>query len=278
MISESATRFAGRYLFVAGLHRSGTSLLTRLIAQHPQIAAITRSPAPEDEGCYLQGAIPHTAQHGRPGHYATDPAQHLVEGCVYDRLETRRRMEADWNQWFAVPADGTAAAQWRIEKSPVNLTRMRLYQQLFPMAQFVIILRHPQALALAMEKWVDAPFAARVEHVLSAYEQLHTDLAYLHHACVVRYEDLVRNGAGTIGAIHQFMALKPCALEAALRDGNADYPDTPALTAPQQERCARWGYGPHNGVAPWPPIVAHPLRAQREATLAALAASDAAVP
>ena len=30
-----------RYLFVCGLHRTGTSLLTRLVAGHPEIDAIT---------------------------------------------------------------------------------------------------------------------------------------------------------------------------------------------------------------------------------------------
>ena len=69
-----------RHIFVAGLHRSGTSLIARLLAEHPDIAAITDAPVPESEGCYLQGAIPHAARHGVPGHFATDPEQHLVEG------------------------------------------------------------------------------------------------------------------------------------------------------------------------------------------------------
>lgn len=116
-----------RYLFVGGLHRSGTSLLTRLIASHGSVASIQNAPVPEDEGCYLQGAIPHTAQHGRPMHFATDPEHHFIEGHRLDRLETRLRLEHDWDRWF------DPDRPWRLEKSPVNLTRTRLYQQLFPL-------------------------------------------------------------------------------------------------------------------------------------------------
>ena len=86
-----------RYLFVAGLHRTGTSLLARMIAAHSQISAIENAPVPEDEGAYLQGAIPHTALSGRPGHYATDPAQHFVEG------------DPRWQVWLK-QGGGSAAA------------------------------------------------------------------------------------------------------------------------------------------------------------------------
>ena len=109
-----------RFVFVAGLHRTGTSLLARILAGHCDVSAITDAPVPENEGCYLQGAIPHTALDGRPGHYATDPSQHHTENSPRNTLETRRRILEDWSPWFAPDR------KWWLEKSPVNLTRMRL--------------------------------------------------------------------------------------------------------------------------------------------------------
>lgn len=138
-----------RYIFVGGLHRSGTSLVARLLAGLPGVGAVEGAPVPENEGAYLQGAIPHTARHGVPGRFAHDPDQHLVEGCRYDTRGTRDRMEADWAPWFP------AGTGWRVEKSPVNLLRMRLYQQLFPTSQFVVVVRHPVAVARATAKWTD---------------------------------------------------------------------------------------------------------------------------
>ena len=107
--SPSPRPLPPRYVFVAGLHRTGTSLLAQMIATSPQIAAITGAPVPENEGCYLQGAIPHTALDGVPGEYATDPRQHHPEGGRYDTLETRTRLEADWAPWFA------PGRPWRLE-------------------------------------------------------------------------------------------------------------------------------------------------------------------
>ena len=63
---------------------------------------------PEDEGCYLQGGIPHTALHGKPGHFATDPAQHFTERSGWNTLETKHRLLEDWSPWFdpAKPGGG----------------------------------------------------------------------------------------------------------------------------------------------------------------------------
>lgn len=256
------TGFAGRYVFVAGLHRTGTSLLARMIASHPDVRAIEGSPAPEDEGCYLQGAIPHTALHGRPGHYATDPAQHHVEGDPYDTLATRERILADWDRWYE------PGGIWRVEKSPVNLTRMRLYQQLFPVAQFVIVLRHPAVMAAALAKWVNDDPGTLIDYALDAYDTALRDIAFLHAALVLRYEDLVAHDPTP--ALWQFLDLPVGPQPLEVRNGNADYPDLPDMSARQVERAGRYGYGADGAIADFAPPVRHPLRTVREATMDAL--------
>lgn len=258
-----ALPFTGRYVFIGGLHRTGTSLLAGLLSSAPDIAAIEGSPAPENEGCYLQGAIPHTARHGRPCHFATDPAQYFVEGCQYDTLATRQRIEADWVRWFQ-----PASAAWRLEKSPVNLTRMRLYQQLFPMAQFIVILRHPAAMAAALEKWVDGPASDRIEHALDAYESLYRDLPYLHAVSVIRYEDLTAHPHRTLAMLFAFLDVPMPDITGAvatLRDGNAEYRDAWEPTPDQAARAMQFGYVKGLGVHAWEPVLRHPLRQVRDA-------------
>ena len=243
-----------RYVFVGGLHRSGTSLVTRLLAAHPAIGAIEGAPVPENEGCYLQGAIPHTARHGIPGHFATDPDQHMTEGHRLDTLATRERMEADWAPWF--PAD----TPWRVEKSPVNCTRTRLLQALYPLSQFVMVTRHPAYVDQAMRKWgitAEADFPA---HWIRAHEIILDDIAHLHAAMVVRYEDLVGATAETLSAIFAFLDLDPIAPCERVRDGNARYAVDENETAFKP-----LGYGAHGDVGTYRPIVNHPLRTVREA-------------
>lgn len=206
-----------RYVFVGGLHRSGTSLVTQLLNEHPEISGIWDAPVPENEGCYLQGAIPHTAKHGVPCHFATDPEQHLVEGSRLDTLSTRIRLEADWAPWF------DPAKPWRVEKSPVNLTRMRLYQSLFPIAQFIVVVRNPRYVAAAMRKWTDIGDSAVIRYWRDTHELVQRDLSFIHNWLIVRYEDLVRNPLGERERMFAFLDLALCTSKLHIEDGNARY-------------------------------------------------------
>ncbi|SHI39912.1 sulfotransferase family protein [Wenxinia saemankumensis] len=254
-----------RWVFVGGLHRSGTSLLTRLISAHPAVSGIEGAPVPENEGVFLQGAIPHTALSGIPGAFARDADQHLVEGSRHDTLETALRLERDWAPWFA------PGAAWRIEKSPVNLLRTRLYQQLFPGAHFILITRHPGPSVAAVAKWSDEGPARLAEHWDIAHRLVLGDLPYLHACLILRYEDLVADTAGQLTAALAFLGLSTdgIAPPEAVRDGNADYPAEG--DAPVSEVAARFGYGPRSGPQVGLPKdlrCRHPLREVREAVAA----------
>lgn len=247
-----------RYVFVGGLHRSGTSLVARLIGALPGVSAIGDAPVPENEGVYLQGAIPHTARHGIPMHFATDPSQHHTEGCVHDRLETRERIEADWAPHFG---DG----HWRVEKSPVNLTRMRLYQQLFPLSQFVVVVRHPEAVAAATSKWVEQRPEDMLDHWLDAHDIVTKDLPFLHYVMVLRYEDLVADPLRIVARLAAFLQVPAIRPNCEIRDGNGDYAGRMRLNEIQARRASRWGYAPGMTVAPCKPYASHALRAVRDA-------------
>ena len=253
-----------RFLFVAGLHRTGTSLLARIIGTHPQVSAISGSPVPENEGCYLQGAIPHTALHGRPGYFATASDEHHTEASPYNTLEVKERLLADWRPWFAHDKP------WWIEKSPVNLTRMRLYQQLFPTSQFIVILRHPQVMAAALAKWVDTDPQELVRYALDAYDLMADDLAYLHSALVIRYEDLVADADGVRRSIFAFLSLADQANGLEIMDGNRRYRVPDDLDEKLAVRMQKWGYRAGGHCDPFEPICRHPLRNVREAVASAI--------
>lgn len=261
MAASPTVRYTGRYVFIAGLHRTGTSLVAGLLASHSEIASIEGSPAPENEGCYLQGAIPHTALHGIPGVFAADPAQHHIEGSRFDRMATRDRMGTDWARWFS------RNGKWRMEKSPVNLTRMRLYQQLFPMAQFIVILRHPEAMAAAMVKWTDQSASALIDYGLDAYDALEEDLRYLHASLVIRYEDLVAEPECISNQMFRFLELTPKPPAMSMRNGNAEYSGCSSLTEAQGRRAFKWGYEPGLRTSAWSSEISHPLRSVREAVI-----------
>jgi hypothetical protein len=62
-----------RLVFVCGLHRSGTTPLTRCLADHPQVSGFRGTGVPEDEGQHLQDVYAAAAAFGGPGGFAFDP-------------------------------------------------------------------------------------------------------------------------------------------------------------------------------------------------------------
>ncbi len=227
-----------RYIFVGGLHRSGTSLLAECLGRHHLIGSIRHAPVPEQEGVYLQGAIPHDAKAGIPGAWAEDPGAHLVEGCAYDRLETRERIEADWAPWFP------PTTPWRVEKSPVNLLRSRLYQQLFPTCVFLFVVRHPVAVSAATAKWSSRSPEELLGHWQVAHQLLLGDLAHLHCWLVVRYEDLIADPDQALRRVFDFLDLAHVDPPPGIRpDGNAAYFQDWSDSVRPVPAAASFGYG-----------------------------------
>ena len=140
---------------------------------------------------------------GIPGDWAEAPDAHLVEGSKHDRRETRDRLADDWSRWY--PPGGT----WRVEKSPVNLLRSRLYQQFFPASQFVFVVRHPVAVARATAKWSDRSEAELIGHWERAHTILLGDLPHLHNWMVVRFEDLTAEPERELARAFRFLRLQP---------------------------------------------------------------------
>ena len=200
---DSETTFPQRYAFVGGLHRSGTTLVADCLEAHPEVRGLPHSIAPEGEGVFLQGAIPHDARAGVPGEWAEETGAHLIDGGPHDRKEVRDRLAADWDRWY--PPGG----RWRVEKSPVNLLRARLYQQFFPAAQFVFVVRHPVAVARASAKWSSRDEVALLRHWEIAHGLLADDLPHLHNWLVVRLEDLAERPEAELARLFAFLRLDP---------------------------------------------------------------------
>lgn len=226
-----------RYVFIGGVHRSGTTLLADCLEAHPEVRGLPAWAAPEGEGAFLQGAIPHDALSGVPGRFALEHGARMVEGGPYDRLDVRDRMRADWDLWY--PTGGL----WRVEKSPVNLLRARLYQQLFPACQFVFVLRHPLAVARATAKWSDAGEAALLAHWEAAHAALIEDLPRLHNWMVLRLEDLCADPERELARAFAFLRLDPAPPPRAVEPGPNDaYLAAGPPAAPYGPAAAAFGY------------------------------------
>ena len=249
-------------LFVCGLHRSGTSALARLLASSPGIRGMSGTGVPEDEGQHVQSVYPPGSAHGGPGLFAFDPGSHLTEhSAVASRLSACALSQAWAPYWQLTTTDRRKLGYGPtglvvLEKSPPNLVRTRLLQEMFPMAHFITLLRHPAVVTVSTARWRPtlAP-ATLLRHWLHAHRVYRADRRQLHMAHELRYEDLLSDPHGTLAALAARADIDgrfdPGHLEAGHNDRHLQTWMTMANTISREDRSSierqvcRYGYSLH---------------------------------
>lgn len=169
-------------LFVFGLPRSGTTLVERILASHPQVRgagelgdfsaatkAIARTPGPAvlDVATLLAAAGADMAALGR---------DYLAR--------TQRQRSGAAHVHGAVPATGpAAAAQHFVDKMPLNLFYAALVHRALPNARMVCLRRHPMDVCLGNYRQL---FGTRFSYYNYAFDLEHT----AHY--VVQFERYLR--------------------------------------------------------------------------------------
>lgn len=189
---------AQHHLFIGGLHRSGTSLLHRLLRAHPDISGFTDTGVQEDEGQHLQSVFPVGMAFGGPGRFGFDPRAAMDENHPLATPDNAATLAAEWGRHW----DLTKPVL--VEKTPLNLIRMRFLQALFPDARFILLLRHPVVVAFATWKFTGLAVADLIEHNLRVYERAFADMPMLRHVHVVHYEHLVAEPRQALDGVWRF--------------------------------------------------------------------------
>jgi hypothetical protein len=207
-----------RFIFLAGLHRSGTSLLHEIMREHPEISGFSDTGVPEDEGQHLQSVYEPAKVFGGPGRFAFDERAYMDESHPLATPESADKIFAEWRQHYDL------SRPYLIEKSPPNIVRTRFIQKLYPSSTFIAILRHPLAVCYATKKWSKTSIASLLDHTLLAYEVFRKDMPALERVYVLRYEELVLEPQKTLDDIFSYLGLAPIKLNRPVRaDLNRKY-------------------------------------------------------
>ena len=209
-----------RLLFLAGLHRSGTSLVHRCLADHSAISGFTNTGVHEDEGQHLQSVYRPAHVYGGPGLFGFAPEARLDETSPLATPESARRLLSEWERYW----DTTRPVL--VEKSPPTLIRTRFFQQLFPGARFIVVLRHPIAVSYATSKWTPRStlVGKLIRHWLHCHEMFEADRPHLANVFVFRYEDFVAAPEQKLAEMQSFLGLAPEPLRREVhRDVNEKY-------------------------------------------------------
>ncbi len=205
------------FLFIGGAHRSGTSILHRLLREHPDTSGFVETGARQDEGQHLQTVYPAADRYGGPGRFAFDADAHLTESSDLVSAANRQKLLREWGAYYDLDAEVL------LEKSPANVIRSRFLQALLPNSRFVFIVRHPVAVSLATQKWSKSPLDELMRHWLRLHEILLSDLALLNNSLVLRYEDLVESPDFWLRKICSLANLDPLIPQELLKNINQKY-------------------------------------------------------
>ncbi len=195
------------FIFIAGLHRSGTSVLHEIIRSHKEITGFHNTGVPEDEGQHLQSVYKPASAFGGPGRFAFNPKAYMDDSHPLATQANRRTIINQWGKYLDF------SCKYIVEKSPPNLIRTRFIQKIFPNSRFIVIFRHPVAISYATKKWTFNPIIRLIDHAIYAYETFLKDMPYLQSVYILRYEDFVRNPQNKINEIFDYLGLSPVKIE-----------------------------------------------------------------
>lgn len=214
-----------RYVFLGGLHKSGTSILHRCLRDHPEISGFAATGVHQDEGQLLQAVYPAASAHGGWGRFGFDPAAHLTEKSVEPGM--RAGLDEAWGPYW------DRDRPILVEKSPPNMIHMRFLAELFPGSRFVMILRHPIAVTLASLKWAKNHPVRRIakrrttgrliEHWLACHRIMREDASHIDNLMVFMYEDFVAEPDRHLDEIYEFIGAAPYERRLEIHGGEDKY-------------------------------------------------------
>lgn len=186
-----------RYVFICGLHRSGTTLLEALVHAACDVSVL-RADVSENEGQHLQDVYPRALEWGGAGRFAFAPAMR-ASSAGPDAPALRERLLACWTPWVR------GEARVLLEKSPPNLLRIGWLREVFPGARFIVVTRDPRAVAAATMKWSGTSFAELMYHWHVAHAAALEDMAddCLH----ISYEHICANADDVVSQVAEFAGL-----------------------------------------------------------------------
>lgn len=242
-----------KFVFICGLHGSGTSIFFRVLREHPDISGFKNTGVPADEGQHLQSVYPPAWVFGGPGKFGFNSQSHLTENSSLVTQKNRAKLIREWTPYWDM------SKSVLIEKSPPNIVRTRFLQTMFDNAYFICLTRHPVAVSYSTRKrrFHNLLLKNRLDHWLYCQDIFSRDKSRLHRLLELKYEDFVINTDSCLKQVYSFLDLEEIPSTILVRSNTNDkyfsewqkFQDTPVLKLyahylinNYEERVNRYGY------------------------------------
>src|SRR5512138_726149 len=100
------------FVFIGGLHRSGTSLIHECLRDHPDMSGFNGTGVQEDEGQHLQSVYKPASAYGGPGKFGFNSHSFMDETHEFVSDSSRSRLLSEWGKHWDL------GRRILIEKSP----------------------------------------------------------------------------------------------------------------------------------------------------------------
>jgi hypothetical protein len=198
-----------KFIFISGLHRSGTSLLYRILKEQDEISGLSKTNELEDEGQHVQTVYKPAYEFGGVGKFGFDINARLDENSKLINEINRKKLFNEWSRFWDLEKNIL------LEKSPPNIIRTRFLQKMFPNSYFINITRHPIATSIASKKWSKTSLDELISHWIKCHEIFNEDKKMIRNIINIKYEDLINNNEEILAQLSEFLKLniKPSKIE-----------------------------------------------------------------
>jgi len=202
-----------KFIFICGLHRSGTSLLYKILNEQSNISALTNTNEIEDEGQFVQSVYKPAYKFGGVGRFGFNKDAELNEKSKLINKKNRKKLYDEWSRYWDTDKE------FLLEKSPINIIRTRFLQAMFPNSYFINIKRHPIATSLATKKWSKTSLDSLINHWITCHKKLNHDKIKISRIIDIKYEDLIENTDNVLQLISNFLETEITSPKTQIRQG-----------------------------------------------------------
>jgi hypothetical protein len=190
-----------KFIFISGLHRSGTSLLYKILKEQDEISGLSKTNELEDEGQHVQTVYKPAYEFGGVGKFGFDIKARLDENSELINEINRKKLFKEWSRFWDLKKNIL------LEKSPPNIIRTRFLQKMFPNSYFINITRHPIATSIASKKWSKTSLDELISHWIKCHEIFNEDKKMIRNIINIKYEDLINNNEEILARLSAFLNL-----------------------------------------------------------------------
>jgi hypothetical protein len=189
------------FVFTNGLHRSGTSILYRVLSSQEGFSGFSNTGVPEDEGQHLQSVYKAAKHYGGPGRFGFDKHSFLTEKSDLISDKNRSNLFLDWSKNWDL------SKHYLVEKSPPNIIRTRFLQAMYPNSSFITIFRDPIAVSFATQKWSKTTLDSLFKHWLICNQQFQQDSKLLKNSLLLKYEEFTSKPEEVLSNISELLGV-----------------------------------------------------------------------